>query len=174
VKALIFEHWSIDYHERGIDKFVDRLSFSHITARPQHRREDTEAWKRKKNFPAALARVRAPARCARRGLVPYVDGLLLARLLGRSLALICPACCCALHMNAGQDGSRDASSKQDGDLQQQVGHWNHRSTLVRDRSITTSPTTRQAPAPFHAIPRAWAGPSLLAMIMSRNLVTISR
>jgi len=23
----------------------------------------------------------------------------------------------------------------------------------------------QAPAPFHAIPRAWAGPSLLAMIM---------
>lgn len=32
----------------------------------------------------------------------------------------------------------------------------------------------QAPAPFHAIPRGWAGPSLLAMIMFESSASISR
>jgi transposase len=43
LKALIFERWSVDYHERTIGKLLDRLGFSHITARPRHRRQDVEA-----------------------------------------------------------------------------------------------------------------------------------
>ena len=43
LKALIFERWSVDYHERTIGKLLERLGFSHITARPQHRRQDVEA-----------------------------------------------------------------------------------------------------------------------------------
>ena len=43
LKALIFERWSVDYHERTVGKLLERLGFSHITARPQHRRQDVEA-----------------------------------------------------------------------------------------------------------------------------------
>jgi transposase len=43
LKALIFERWSVDYHERSIGKLLDRLGFSHVTARPRHRRQDAEA-----------------------------------------------------------------------------------------------------------------------------------
>jgi len=42
LKALIFERWGVDYHERTIGKLLKRLGFSHITARPQHRRQDPE------------------------------------------------------------------------------------------------------------------------------------
>jgi hypothetical protein len=40
------------------------------------------------------------------------------------------------HMNAGQDGFRDKSSKQNGDLIE--GHWKMRNSLVVDRLITPS------------------------------------
>jgi hypothetical protein len=40
------------------------------------------------------------------------------------------------HMNAGQDGFRDKSSKQNGDLIE--GHWKMRISLVVDRLITPS------------------------------------
>jgi len=43
LKALILERWSVDYHERSVGKLLDRLGYSHITARPQHRRQDPEA-----------------------------------------------------------------------------------------------------------------------------------
>jgi transposase len=43
LKALIFERFSVDYHERSVGKLLERLGFSHITARPQHRRQDAEA-----------------------------------------------------------------------------------------------------------------------------------
>jgi len=43
LKALIFERWGVAYHERSVGKLLDRLGFSHITARPQHRRQDPEA-----------------------------------------------------------------------------------------------------------------------------------
>ncbi len=42
LKAIIFERWGVDYHERSIGKLLERLGFSHITARPRHRRQDTE------------------------------------------------------------------------------------------------------------------------------------
>jgi hypothetical protein len=40
------------------------------------------------------------------------------------------------HMNAGQDGFRDKSSKQNRDLIE--GHWKMRNSLVVDRLITPS------------------------------------
>lgn len=42
LQAVILERWGIDYHERTIGKLLDRLGFSHITARPQHRRQKPE------------------------------------------------------------------------------------------------------------------------------------
>jgi transposase len=43
LRALILDRWGVDYHERSVGKLLDRLGFSHITARPQHRRQDAEA-----------------------------------------------------------------------------------------------------------------------------------
>jgi transposase len=57
LKALIFERFSVDYHERTIGKLLDRLGFSHITARPRHRRQDAEALETfKKTSPKRLRR----------------------------------------------------------------------------------------------------------------------
>jgi hypothetical protein len=61
-------------------------------------------------------------------LIPYVDGPLLARLFGQSSDQIACVHMSGLlsrsHMNAGQDGFRDASSKHHGDL---WGQWDQRS-----------------------------------------------
>ena len=43
LQALIQERWGVDYHERTIGKLLDRLGFSHITARPRHYRQDEAA-----------------------------------------------------------------------------------------------------------------------------------
>jgi transposase len=43
LKALILERWGVEYHERTVGKLLDRLGFSHITARPRHYRQDEEA-----------------------------------------------------------------------------------------------------------------------------------
>ena len=43
LKALIAERWGVEYHERTVGKLLDRLNFSHITARPRHYRQDQEA-----------------------------------------------------------------------------------------------------------------------------------
>ena len=72
LKALVFERWGVDYHERTIGKLLDRLGFSHITARPRHRRQDAEAMAAfKKLAPGAGAGPRqACPGCAHRDLVP--------------------------------------------------------------------------------------------------------
>jgi transposase len=41
----------------------------------------------------------------------------------------------------------------------------HRPSRLRRRRRVIAPEVSQAPAPFHVIPRGWAGPSLLAMIL---------
>jgi transposase len=43
LQALILERRGVDYHERTIGKLLDRLGFSHITARPRHYRQDEAA-----------------------------------------------------------------------------------------------------------------------------------
>jgi hypothetical protein len=66
---------------------------------------------------------------------PSSQGVL--QFLIRSLASICPACLVRSHMNAGQDGFRDGSSKQGSDLVE--GHWIASECLPSsDRSITPS------------------------------------
>jgi transposase len=43
LKAVIRQRWGVDYHERTIGKLLDRLGFSHISARPRHRRQSAKA-----------------------------------------------------------------------------------------------------------------------------------
>lgn len=50
-KALIHERWGVVDHERTIGKLLDRLDFSHITARPQHYRQDGSAMRAFKRLP---------------------------------------------------------------------------------------------------------------------------
>jgi transposase len=65
--ALIFERFSVDYHERSVGKLLERLGFSHITARPQHRRQDAEALEAfKKTSPKHWRRSARTSRRARR------------------------------------------------------------------------------------------------------------
>ena len=82
---------------------------------------------------------------------PYVDGPRLARVVQQrigSLAIICPAFWCG-HMTAGQDGFRDASSKQCRDVSTTGFRGVSR---VSDRPITPSaPSREQAPAPAEAM-----------------------
>ena len=66
LQALILERWGVDYHERTIGKLLERLEFSHITARPRHYRQDEaalEAFKKtsRKGSPRSAASNR-PAR----------------------------------------------------------------------------------------------------------------
>jgi transposase len=66
LKALILEYWGVDYHERSVGKLLDRLGFSHITARPQHRRQDAEALEAfKKTSPRRWRRSASGSRRAR-------------------------------------------------------------------------------------------------------------
>ncbi len=66
LKGLIFERWGVDYHERTIGKLLDRLGFSHITARPQHRRQDPETLEAfKKTSPPRWRKSAASSRLAR-------------------------------------------------------------------------------------------------------------
>jgi transposase len=43
LKGLILERWGVDYHERTIGKLLERMGFSHMTARPRHYRQDEAA-----------------------------------------------------------------------------------------------------------------------------------
>jgi transposase len=61
LKALIQERWGVDYHERTIGKLLDRLGFSHITTRPRHYRQDTEAMEAFKKTSPRRSRRSAPA-----------------------------------------------------------------------------------------------------------------
>jgi hypothetical protein len=66
------------------------------------------------------------------GLDPYVDGPLLARVLQCFDQIACAhmsGLFVRSHMNAGQDGFRDKSSKQQGGLIE--GHWVYRSVSCR-------------------------------------------
>lgn len=57
LKALIWERWGVDYHERTIGKLLDRAGFSHITTRPRHYRQDQAAMEAfKKTSPRRLRR----------------------------------------------------------------------------------------------------------------------
>lgn len=42
IQAIIKQRFGIDYHERSIGKILRHLGFSHISARPQHPRGDTQ------------------------------------------------------------------------------------------------------------------------------------
>lgn len=42
IQAIIKQRYGIDYHERSIGKILRTLGFSHISARPQHPRGDTQ------------------------------------------------------------------------------------------------------------------------------------
>jgi transposase len=50
-------------------------------------------------------------------------------------------------------------------LETQPRHWKVIETVREKFSCRDCEKISQTPAPFHAVPRAWAGPSLLAMIM---------
>ena len=43
LQQVVLERWGVDYHERTLGKLLERLGFSHITARPRHHRQDAEA-----------------------------------------------------------------------------------------------------------------------------------
>jgi len=66
LQALIRERWGVDYHERTIGKLLDRLGFSHITARPQHYRQDQAAMAAFKKTSPQRSRRSAPASPPRR------------------------------------------------------------------------------------------------------------
>jgi transposase len=40
LQDLVEARWGVAYHERTIGKLLDRLGFSHITARPKHHHQD--------------------------------------------------------------------------------------------------------------------------------------
>ncbi len=39
---LIRQRWNVDYHERAIGKLLERLGFSHVSARPRHHLQEPE------------------------------------------------------------------------------------------------------------------------------------
>lgn len=43
LKAEIKARFGVDYHERHVGQILHKLGFSHISARPQHPKQDTEA-----------------------------------------------------------------------------------------------------------------------------------
>ena len=52
--------------------------------------------------------------------------------------------------------------------------WKVIQTVREKFSCRDCESVTQAPAPFHVVPRGWAGPSLLAMIVFEKLASISR
>ena len=42
LKAWIEEHFDVVYHERSVSRLLKGLGFSHMSARPRHRAQDTE------------------------------------------------------------------------------------------------------------------------------------
>ena len=42
LKRVIKERFKVDFHERYVGKLLDRLGFSHISARPRHPGQDVE------------------------------------------------------------------------------------------------------------------------------------
>lgn len=60
LQALIRERWGVDYHERTVGKLLDRLNFSHITARPRHYGQDQDAMEAFKKTSRRRSRRSAP------------------------------------------------------------------------------------------------------------------
>ena len=58
LQDLIRQRWGVDYHERTIGKLLNRLGFSHISARPRHYGQDPEVLETFKKRPSRSAWLR--------------------------------------------------------------------------------------------------------------------
>ena len=82
--------------------------------------------------------------------------------LPRERVVIDPPTACAC---CGGDRLRKLGEDVTQTLETTPRRWKVIETVREKFSCRDCETISQAPAPFHAIPRAWAGPSLLAMIV---------